>query len=185
MSYPTFKVVINVINEKVKGKIIDLDTKEEYTQFRIQKQVGEFAGKIKKEYINILDKIKKSCFDSYNFICEQSNRIATFIYQTYGIIPEFLWENSPNYGVFRNSHNNKWFGIIMYIEKNKLIKNSSDYVEILNVKLDQEVEKYLKKEIIYPSYHMSKKNWVSIILDDYLNDEEIFVLIQKSYQNTL
>lgn len=58
MSYPTFKVVINVINEKVKGKIIDLDTKEEYTQFRIQKQVGEFAGKIKKEYINILDKIK-------------------------------------------------------------------------------------------------------------------------------
>ena len=43
------------------------------------------------------------------------------------------------------------------------------------------VSPYLKQKGIYPSYHMNKNNWVSIILDDTLNDEDIMNLIQISF----
>lgn len=36
---------------------------------------------------------------------------------------------------------------------------------------------------IYPSYHLSKKSWISIILDDTLSDKEIMNLVDLSYDN--
>lgn len=186
MTNKTFKMIVFVTEEgKVKGKVMDLDSEDEYTQFRIQNPIGEFAGKIKEEFLSILNSIKLNCFDNKYFVYDQSNRIASFIMENYGVAPEFLWKSSPNHGVFRNSKNQKWFGIIMYIDRSRLQKNKSGFIEVLNVKLDEEVEKHLKKESIYICYHMSKKNWVSIILDDTLKDTEIQLLIQKSYQNVI
>lgn len=40
------------------------------------------------------------------------------------------------------------------------------------------------KKGIYIAYHMNKKNWVSIILDDTLTDNEIISLIDISYNNS-
>ena len=95
------------------------------------------------------------------------------INQKYNVEPEFLWDKFPGYGVFKNTRSGKWFGIIMNLDRSKIILDKSGEIEILNVKLDDEVEKYLKKKGIYPSYHLSKKSWVTIILDDTLKDDEI------------
>ena len=54
----------------------------------------------------------------------------------------------------------------------------------MNLKLDEQVEKYIIKKEIYPSYHLSKKNWVSIILDNTLTDKEIIKLVEISYENS-
>lgn len=184
MTNSHFQVQVLVLETgKVIGKIMDLMTEEEYTQYRHQNSMGEFASRIKEEYISLLNDIQLKCFDIQYFVYNQSNRVAYFIKKKYGVVPEFLWKNSPNHGVFRNPKNNKWFGIIMYIERKKLEKSKNGFVEVLNVKLDNEVEEYLKKEYIYVCYHMSKKNWVSIILDESVCDTEIQMLIEKSYQN--
>lgn len=106
------------------------------------------------------------------------------IYEKYQVIPEFLWSTAPNYGVFRNAKSEKWFGIVMNIDKSKIIPSQTGEIEVLNLKLDDDVPKYLKINGIYPSYHMSKKNWVSIILDDTLSDEEILKLVAISYKNS-
>lgn len=54
----------------------------------------------------------------------------------------------------------------------------------MNLKLDEQVEKYIIKKEIYPSYHLSKKNWISIILDNTLIDKEIIKLVEISYENS-
>lgn len=70
----------------------------------------------------------------------------------------------------------------MNLEKGKITgEEESEEVEVLNVKLDDDVQKYLKVNGIYPSYHQSKKSWVTIILDDTLSDKEIMKLIDISY----
>ena len=91
---------------------------------------------------------------------------------------EFLWDKFPGFGVYRNIRSNKWFGIIMNIPKNKIVGDDEKEIEVLNVNLDLASSIYLKQKGIYPSYHMNKKNWVSIILDDTLKDEDIMKLIQ-------
>lgn len=54
----------------------------------------------------------------------------------------------------------------------------------MNLKLDEQVEKDIIKKEIYPSYHLSKKNWISIILDNTLTDKEIIKLVEISYENS-
>ena len=112
---------------------------------------------------------------------EQSNRIANLILEKYQVQPEFLWEKDPHFGVFRNIYNQKWFGIIMNVDKSKIMPNLSGEIEILNLKLDDKVGESLKIRGIYPAYHMNKKSWVSIVLDDSLSDEEIMAYVQVSY----
>ena len=73
------------------------------------------------------------------------------------------------------------FGIIMDINKNKIDKQNK-LIEIINVKLDNKViEELIKKEGYYKAYHMNKKSWITIILDDTLKDEEIIKYIDESY----
>ena len=69
----------------------------------------------------------------------------------------------------------------MNIDKSKIIPEESGEIEVLNIKLDDDVQNYLGVEGIYPSYHLSKKSWVTIILDNTLSDKEIMNLIDISY----
>ena len=62
---------------------------------------------VREEYKNILNDIKTNCFENKYFIKEQSNRIATLIKNTYNDEPEFAWESSPGFGIFRNPNNEK------------------------------------------------------------------------------
>ena len=168
-------------NGKVAGKVIEIELDEEYTNFRMENAVGEFVNKVKEEYINILQDIANNCFKREYFIFEQSNRITNLINKKYNVNPEFLWDKFPGFGIFRNERSNKWFSIIMNIDKSKIISDDSGEVEILNVKLDDDVQKYLGKNGIYPSYHLSKKSWVTIILDDTLSDKKIMELVDLSF----
>ena len=169
-------------NSKVMGKVYDLNTGYEYVNFRIDGINGEYVSTVREGYGNILKDIADNCFDKNYFILEQANRIADKICKKYKVNPEFLWDKFPDYAVFRNSRSGKWFGIIMNVLKSRIVSNGNDdEVEIINLKLDKKVDDYLKKDGIFPSYHLSKKSWVTVILDDTLSDEEIMDMIDISY----
>lgn len=172
-------------NGTLSGKIFDLSTEEEYTNFRIESQNGDFVNQVRKEYKAILTDIAIHCFDPLHFKTEQANRIATLITNRYHDKPVFAWDNFPEYGIFKNSNNDKWYGLIMNINQSKLETGCSSEVEIINVKVDPDkVSILLKKKGFYPAYHMNKKNWITIILNDTLSDEEILEYIKESHQYT-
>lgn len=174
-----------IIDDKgvVTGKVYDLHAEEEYTNFRIENQMGEFVNRVREEYQNMLKEIRTSCFDKFYFLTEQANRITQKIMELYHDEPEFIFEKAPSAGIFRNAKNKKWYGLIMCIDKSKIDKESTKEVEILNVKLrEEQVVNLLKRKGFYPSYHMNKKNWITIVLDETLSDEEIMEYIKESYQ---
>ena len=180
----TFRADI-VIDDKgqIIGKVIEIEFEEEYTNFRIEGNVGEFVGSVREEYKSILQDIVNNCFEKEYFIYEQTNRITKLINEKYNVSPEFLWDFVQDYGVFRNERSNKWFGIVMNLDKSKILQTETGEVEILNLKLDDNVSKALKIKGVYSPYHSNKKNWVSIILDNTLSDEKIMELVDLSYDN--
>lgn len=166
---------------KIDSKVIDLDQDEEYVNIKIALQNGEFVNRVRNSYKEILINIREKCFVKDYFIFNQANRITEYIDKTYHDKPEFLWKKFTGYGVFRNKNNNKWYGIIMNIDKSKM-KIGKGEVEILNVKLEKDhIEKLLKKKGFFEAYHMNSKDWISIILDDTLKDNEIISLLNESY----
>lgn len=173
-----FEVRISISNNEITGKVFDLDSGEEYSNFRFE-NLGSFASKVKEEYENILIDIKNHCFEESFFTFPQANRICEYIKNKYQIFPEFLWEKFPQYSVFRNNSNNKWFALIANIKNAKI---SSDEVEIINVKVEEEKLKLLLNQNgFFEAYHMDKKNWVTIVLNDTMSDQTIIDLIDNSY----
>lgn len=54
-------IIVNATGE-VTGKIIDTDYHAEYTNFRVENNLGSFAASIKEKYVDLLQNIAKNCF---------------------------------------------------------------------------------------------------------------------------
>lgn len=178
--------IVILKNGAVSGKVYDSDNKEEYIPLRLETQRGAFVGEVRAEYEKFLLDICKNCFTENLFIYPQANRIANLILENYGNTPKFMWEKFPNFGVYKNPDNDKWFGAIMNINYSKLDYTKDEEVEILNVKLDKkEIQELLKKDGFYPAWHMNKKNWITIILNETLCDEDVMKYIEESRSYTI
>ena len=183
MTKKNFEIILTFSNNQIKGIIWDKDLNDEYRNYRISSQVGEFTSSIRKEYQELLLDIKKKCTYNNTYVFPQSNRIAKIIKEKYQDDPEFLW-NDDKTSVFRNPMNKKWYGIIMFVNKNRLAMEDK-MVEVMNVKLDPLlIEELIQKKGYYKAYHMNKKYWISIILDETLDDEEIQKRIEESHRYT-
>ena len=108
--------------------------------------------------------------------------IKKYIKQKYKVDSVALWEDNPNYIVFRNEKK-KWFGIIMDVPYNKVYResNKDDIIDIMNVQLDTEVISSIKQiKGFAPAYHMNKTHWVSIEISK-VSDKKIKSLIDMSF----
>ncbi len=170
------------------GVVIDLNTGEEYDAFRNPHRTGEFVGRVREEYSSLLSEIRQSCCTEMPFIFDQSNRIAKMVLEEYGEKPDYPFSTAPTYGVFRNSSNKKWYGLVMNVSRNKVTKKPSDktvMVEILNLKsVPEKIPELLLHDGIYKCYHMNKESWLSVLLDDTETDETVMELLRESKRLT-
>jgi len=180
-----FRVDIIIRNDVVIGHIYDLSTNEEYVSYRQLENTGAYVSKVRDEYLKVLKDIKGKCSKNELFILDQTNRITAKIKELYSNDPEFLWESTPGAGVFRNATSKKWYGIVMNIDKSKIDSKCKGEIEVINLKLAKEkIEKLILNDGYYPAYHMNKKYWISIILDNTLSDDVILEYIEESYNNS-
>lgn len=180
-----FKAVVNVTSKgNVSGTVIEIATEDEFLPLRVENMEG-FAGKVRTEYQKILKDIKANCCRINYFASPQANRLTQIIYDNYGDNPVFPWDNDDA-GVFKNPDNGKWYALIMSIDRSKLNKKLSGEVEVVNIKLDEaKIPELHKQDGFYPAYHMNKKNWLTITLDDTVSDKVLLELINESHAFTL
>ena len=107
-----------------------------------------------------------------------------FISDTYNTAPDYPFDD-PNIIVFRHRDNRKWFGIIMTIPKRKINIAQEGNTEIVNLKCAQEIiDSLWDEQGIYPAYHMSKKHWISVALNEDVSIDTIKWLTNISYDLT-
>lgn len=178
-----FDLIIIVKEMKtIETKLIDSASKEAYTLHLLKGANGKFIGNIRNEYEKFLNKVADNCCDDIYFNSIQANRITEWIKQKYNSSPEFLWDKFPRCAVFRNYDTRKWYGLITDIDYSKLDKNQSGQIDVLNIKVDKDdIQSYLKLKGCYPAYHMNKRSWLSVVLDDSVADEALKTLIDRSY----
>ncbi|MBP2057941.1 putative DNA-binding protein (MmcQ/YjbR family) [Lactobacillus colini] len=184
-----FRVEVIVDNDKVSSKVYDSETNEEYVLVHTDKQYGKFVGRVKEEFYQILQNIADNCCEIQPFLTPQANRITKAIAKKFAEKPDFPFKKFPDYGSFRNKANNKWYGLIMNIDKSKLTKLKKDKdkkIEILDLKVNPSNYNKLQEQVVfYPGYHMHKGNWITIILDESVSDNQIMTLLENSRTLTL
>ena len=112
--------------------------------------------------------------------------VMQYISGKYKAVPEYLWKRFPNYAVFRHEDNRKWFSIVMDIPYGKIDRDRSGMVDILNIKVSDLLlrDLLLQQDGFYAGYHISRGNWVSIVLDGRVPLETITPLIDTSFKAT-
>lgn len=109
----------------------------------------------------------------------------TYIADTYGTEPDFPWESNPTFAVYRHLHNRKWFALVMDIPRLRLGLHEGSKIDIVNLKCDPVLIGSLRMEKgIFPAYHMNKDKWISVALDGSIDDEQIKMLLDMSYELT-
>ena len=175
-------------NGSVRGRVIDNMMGEEYLPLRMPNYTGAFVGSVRESYENLLSDIADKCCTEVTFVSDQSNRIAAAIFDRYSVEPDFPWDEDGKNpaGVFRHGNNNKWFGLIMNIDRRHLDKSADEEtVDVINLKADETKTAALHKiRGIYPAFHMNHSKWISVTLDDTLDDRDVMDLVGESFSLT-
>ena len=113
-------------------------------------------------------------------------KVCGYVKRKYGSEPEHLWRRFPAYAVFRHKDNRKWFGLIMDVSLKNLGLPGDGRVDILNVKLDDLMlaDMLVQQDGYFPGYHISRGNWISLLLDGTVPMKEIQDLIDLSFRTT-
>lgn len=177
-----FEVHIVLSKDNQYSKIIDIENNTEYSLVDVEDAVGEFVGKVRQEYEKVIENVLNECTEKENFKSSQAKEIIQYIKQKNKDELEFLWEKFDNVAIWRNKQNEKWYGLLFAMQESKIKPGSEKTVEIIDLRYDKEnIDKIIDNKSIFPGYHMNKKSWITIILDYSIDTEEIFELIDNSY----
>lgn len=108
------------------------------------------------------------------------------IHERFGIEPDYPFAGDFVTAVFRRKDNLKWFAIVMSVDAKKLKIGAYGELDIVNLKCtDEDREALAQTEGVLTAYHMNKKKWLSVILDEQEDfDEKLSELVQKSFDLT-
>ena len=187
-SYQTFiangAFVLQVLISKdgVYTNVYDPKNDFEYVLHKIPEAEGKFVGKIREEYLEILNQIRVQCFVPDVFKSFEAQAIMSYASEKYASKPEYLWNKLPEAAVLRNPNSAKWFAIFMRIDANKLGLLSQTNIEIIDLKANPDnVLKLIDNVKIFPGYHMNKKHWITICLNNSVHISDILTFVDESY----
>ena len=175
-----FLMMVTVEDGDLSFHVYDQETGELYPQVHMESMRGTFVGSVREACLEVLYSIRKACFEVQEFLCPQTKRIMALVQEKYGNQLEYLWEKSPDTAVLRHEDNQKWYAILMRIPWDRLDKGREGLVEAVNLKHDQ-VADLLSQNGIFPAFHMNKRYWISLPLDDTLTDEKVLELFERSW----
>ena len=167
---------------ELSAKVLDAYSEEPYTLHLTEGAAGSFVGNVKSQYEEILLSLAEQCYEPDVFHMSQALEVIEHVHNTYGDELEFLWKKSKSAG-WRRKDNNKWYGVMLSITKRQLGLDGDDLIEIIDLRIQpEELESLADHQYYFPGYHMNKKHWLTIILDDSIDLDEIKQRIAVSYQ---
>lgn len=112
--------------------------------------------------------------------------LQDYIDKTYGISPDYPFDDDLDTAVYRHAVNKKWFAISMAVKREKLGLGGGGNVDVVNIKCPAEIIDSMWQESgIFPAYHMNKNHWLTLALDGTAEDGTITWLLSLSYDLTL
>ncbi|MCD8397211.1 MAG: MmcQ/YjbR family DNA-binding protein [Lachnospiraceae bacterium] len=178
-----FALLITIdADDNVDTFLYEKGTGEEYVLYKTN-AAGTYIGEIRTAITDILQDISSKCYQPSVFKAPQTLRMIDYVSDAYGDELEFLWTKFPDNAVWRRKDTMKWYGAILTVQRSKLGLDSNKQVEIIDLRIaSEQMAELLKRENFYPGWHMNKKSWYTVILDESVSDEELLSLIQDSYE---
>lgn len=169
-------------NGDVDTNLIEIESGEPYVLYKTNTS-GTFVGEIRAAVEAVLIDIANACYDPSIFKTNQAQMAIEYVRKKFGDELEFLWTKFPDNAVWRRKDNQKWYGAILTVNGRKIGLNTDKIVEIIDLRMESTAkDNILSREHYYPGWHMNKKSWYTLVLDNCISDEEIQLRITESYE---
>lgn len=172
-----FYVIITIKEKTIDARVYDESLNEEYIPFALKQANGAFVAAIKEEVQMIIDDIVMHCFE----FDSMKEKILTYVQNKYHTVLECPFKDSPNIAL-KTNNNKKWYGLMMNIPYLSLGIEKEGKIDVLNIKNKPEkITDLIDHQRYFPAYHMNKKYWISVLIDNSLDEMMIYQLIDESY----
>ena len=175
--------LVCVITVDAKGAVtentVDTSTKEEYVQHRIAAASGKFVAGVRRDIMALMQRIADACFERDVFKTALARDILSFAEAEWGETPEFLWKSFPDYAVLRRKDTSKWYALVARLTADKVGGKRDDLVEVVNLRRTEGMDgpRFL------PAYHMNKKTWTTVVLDETIDANKLLRFLTVSREN--
>ena len=112
--------------------------------------------------------------------------LLQYVQKSYKTKPDYPWKGDPESAVLRHEDNQKWYGLVMEVDRAKLGLSGKGKVCALNVKTRDQMfhDMLITQAGYFPGYHMNKEKWITILLDGTVPFGEICGMLDASYETT-
>lgn len=190
-----FYAILIVNDGKISAEVYEIgedipDSK--YALFDVKSANGSFVSKIRSQVQNIVEDFRLACFERYDL----HEKYMRFLEHEFSCMPDFPWAASKDssepqpsvksgsfddYAVYR-CPNNKWFALVMKISYRNLGFENDEKVFVVNLKADSErINEIIDRKSIFPAYHMNKKHWITVLLTNVTDFDQLCALSRQSF----
>lgn len=162
----------------LKIDVYEKATGEKYIPFYIKNAEGVYVNEIKEKIDIIKKEYMEACLKNFNI----KEQILEYVKKKHHAILEHPWDKFPNYVTLKTRKKKKWYGVIMEISAEKLGLINEEVVGAMNLKNEpNKIQTMIDDKTIFPAYHMNKKYWFTVLLNEETNLEKLKQLIDESY----
>ena len=172
----TFRMEIKLISTDFEIEVYDLDFNEVYSLFSVDSASGEIVTTIREEVKDVLEKIL--CLESVIY-----EDVLRYVKERYNSTTVKPFKTNPDIKALVTPKG-KWYALFLDVKYNKLKKDSlvNSKVKVINLKhISSKISTITDDRNIFPSYHMNKNHWISVVLDNNIDIEYVKELIELSY----
>ena len=168
------------LDDSLHDEVLDLSTNESYTLYKLSSLSSGFAYSMK---LNVETTIQELFPELH-----QNNPFSSpiFVYLEEAMMASFS-EPSDNpfeedgIRIFRIKTNRKWYGVAMMIPAKKLGFDGDNEIFGLCVRVEKgSADRHIDHKLVFPAYHMNKSNWINLVLDGRLSNEETLGYLLRS-----
>lgn len=111
--------------------------------------------------------------------------VDSYINETYGVSAEHLFAKNPTTAIYRHPIGKKWFAVIMELNPKIFGLDGIAPITVVNLKVDPILGDILRtKDGFYPAYHMNQEKWITAVINEACDKQELFGLLAMSHRLT-
>ncbi len=172
--YSLFTYKNNTLNVSIYDKAFD----DLYLPFEVKNSKNTIVSALNLEIESIMDDIFLKC----SLVCKIKEDILNYCKEKYNSIMDNPFELEYVNGVLRIDKSKKWYALFINIPYKTLKINQEGRMDIITLKCDpDEITKIVDNKSIFHAYHMNKKHWITVILDNEIPFEKLKNLVDESY----
>jgi len=183
LSVGNFRLLVKV-NEAgaISTLLIDKDANEPYVLHLVENAQGSFVGEVRAAYQSVLNRIGEACGEHGGFCGEYVDEILLYMRTAYGDEIEYPWKDK-NYAVVRSHISKKWYAVFMKIHPSKIGLSGTQPLSVIGLHGTAEQVANLVDGVKYfPGYHMNRKYWYTVCLDNSVPMNELRERIDASFK---